>query len=92
MRVEALERSNRAVTGEMNDAGRMRKQDVPQSERELLWQEAVEEKRRIYRSCYTGAFLNRDLRPLLSIRRLKAALKSCAPLFPLSLPSQRMEV
>jgi len=76
----------------MNNAVRMRKQDVPHQERELLWQEAVEEKRGIHRSCYTVAFLNCDVRPLFSIRGLKAALKFCAPHFPLSLPSQRMEV
>jgi len=92
MRVEDLERSIRTVTGEMNNADRMRKKYVPHQEGELLWQEAVEEKRRIHRSCYTVAFPNRDVRPLLSIRGLKAAPKSCAPLFPLFLPSQRMEV
>jgi hypothetical protein len=57
----------------MNNADRMRKQDVPHQEGALLWQEAVAEKRRIHRSCYTGVFLNRDVRPLLSIRGLKAA-------------------
>ncbi len=74
----------------MNNAGRMRKKGVPQSERELLWQEQLKKIDIPTGSCYAVAVPHRTDQPLPSIRGLKAVSKSCAILFPLSLPSQRM--